>query len=58
MRRGGATIDPLRLIFWGMSCGLTEREAWKTNPVRVLKLAAWKRQYDMRLHGIVERKER
>ena len=48
-RRG---IEPLRLVLWGMMCGLTETEAWLSNPGKLVDLFLWKREYDDEQHQL------
>jgi hypothetical protein len=44
-------MSPLRYIYMGLQVGLTERQAWMTNPGRIVDMFLWKRDYDMAMHG-------
>ena len=37
-------------------CGLTEQEAWLSNPGKLIDLYLWKRDYDAQMHGITFKK--
>jgi hypothetical protein len=45
-------MTPLRLLAYALQCGLREREAWGTNPGRILDLFLWKRDYDDEQHRL------
>jgi hypothetical protein len=49
---------PLRFVFLGLRCGLTERESWLTTPGRILTLWRWTLEYDEYLHGIERNRQR
>ena len=52
-KRGGRRgIEPLRLVCWGMMCGLTEQEAWLSNPGKLIDLFLWRREYDDEQHQL------
>jgi hypothetical protein len=40
------TIPPLKYVFWGMQCGLTQKEAWLTTPGRIWELWQYKLEHD------------
>lgn len=42
----------MRLLHMGLMAGLTEEQAWMTNPGRIADLYLWKRDYDDEQHGI------
>lgn len=44
-------IKPLQLIFMGLQCGLTEREAWLATPGKILEMWRYKQNYDLMLRG-------
>jgi hypothetical protein len=42
----------LRLLWFGLQAGLTEKETWKTTPGRIIDMFIWHREYDERLHHV------
>lgn len=42
------TVPPLKYVFWGMQCGLTQKEAWLTTPGRIWELWQYKLEHDLR----------
>ena len=45
-------IESLRLIAWGLMCGLTEMDAWLSNPGKIIDLFLYRREYDDEQHQL------
>ena len=45
-------MTALRLLSYGLMCGLSEREAWQSNPGRIADLFLYMREYHDEQHGI------
>ena len=53
--RRGDEIEPLRLIFYGIQCGICEKESWLSCPGKLIDFYIWKRDYDEHLHGFTKK---
>lgn len=48
----------MRLVFLGMRCGMSEKQAWLTTPGRIVTFWKWTQEYDEYLHWITKKKRR